>query len=98
MNASIRDAIGLLCLAYNVGAPFTERVAAIDEINKAILAAEQAARADERRKVLEECADIASTYCLVPPDGGSPTEDERKLCCAISAHFRALAGKKEGDD
>ena len=44
-----------------------------------------AVRAEER----EACARIALDGCLVPPDGGSPTEDERLMCEHITAAIRA---------
>ena len=36
----------------------------------------------------ERCALIARNGCLVPPDGGSPTEDERLLCEEIERRIR----------
>ncbi len=36
----------------------------------------------------ERCARIASNGCLVPPDGGSPTEDEVQMCNDIAAAIR----------
>lgn len=35
------------------------------------------------------CADIARNGCLVPPDGGAPTESERLMCDAIAAAILA---------
>lgn len=35
------------------------------------------------------CADIARNGCLVPPDGGEPTEAERLMCDAIAAAILA---------
>lgn len=32
----------------------------------------------------KRCASIARNGCLVPPDGGSPTEDEREMCEGIA--------------
>jgi hypothetical protein len=37
----------------------------------------------------EACADIAFNGCLVPPDGGSPTEAERLMCEDIANAIRA---------
>ena len=37
----------------------------------------------------EACAVIAYNGCLVPPDGGSPSEAEVMLCDAIAAAIRA---------
>ena len=36
----------------------------------------------------ERCALIAVSGCLVPPDGGSPTDDERLLCGEIARRIR----------
>jgi hypothetical protein len=35
---------------------------------------------DEICKEREACADVALNACLVPPDGGSPTEEDRLMC------------------
>ena len=40
--------------------------------------------------VKEIAAKIAEKGCLVPPDGGSPTEDERIMCENIALSIRAL--------
>jgi len=37
----------------------------------------------------EACAFIAFNGCLVPPDGGSPTEAERLMCEDIANAIRA---------
>ena len=56
----------------------------------ALYQAQEAAKAllrnldDER----ERCAQIALNGCLVPPDGGSPTEAERMLCEEIARRIR----------
>lgn len=36
----------------------------------------------------EACARIAREGCLVPPDGGSPTEEERIMCEGIATAIR----------
>ena len=41
-----------------------------------------------RNAALEEAAKIAETGCLVPPDGGSPTEEEREMCENIASAIR----------
>ena len=92
MNASIRDAIGLLCQCYHEDASFPERDAAIDELNKAIIAAEQAARADERRKTLEEAALFVDNYKKDQPE----TVASIGLRFHLAQGIRTLAGKKEG--
>ena len=46
-----------------------------------------AAVADAERK---RCAQIARNGCLVPPDGGSPTEDEAALCEEIARRIREV--------
>lgn len=43
--------------------------------------------------LLEEAARIAENGCLVPPDGGSPTEAERDMCKSIASAIRALQSK-----
>lgn len=51
-------------------------------IDEAIAAARSAA--------LEEAAKVADTGMLVPPDGGSPTQDEIDVAERIAAAIRAL--------
>lgn len=41
----------------------------------------------------EACAYIAYQACLVPPDGGSPTEEEAAVCDVAAKRIRA-----RGDD
>lgn len=36
----------------------------------------------------EACAKIAEHWCLVPPDGGSPTEAEKEMCDGIAKEIR----------
>lgn len=43
-----------------------------------------------RADLIEQCAYIAIHGCLVPPDGGSPTESERLMCEDIAARIRTL--------
>jgi hypothetical protein len=45
-----------------------------------------------RDDVLVEAARVASEACLVPPDGGSPTEAEVEMCDRAAARIRALKG------
>lgn len=45
--------------------------------------------AEAREKALREAAHVAVNACLVPPDGGNPTEDERLVC--EEAYRRILA-------
>jgi hypothetical protein len=52
----------------------------------AALLANFAVRAIEQER--ERCARLATNGCLAPPDGGSPTEDEARLCDAIAAAIR----------
>jgi len=37
-------------------------------------------RAEQDRLTREACAEVAGTWCLVPPDGGSPTDSETRFC------------------
>jgi hypothetical protein len=60
------------------GEPYTRRLAILfDEFAAEAVAAER-----------ERCAKIAENGCLVPPDGGSPTEDEVEMCKSIAAFIR----------
>jgi hypothetical protein len=43
-----------------------------------------------REETIRQCAEIACNACLVPPDGGSPTEEERLICEAASRNILAL--------
>lgn len=64
-------------------------VAAIKATRAALLSSP---RVEEvRREALEEAALVAERGCLVPPDGGSPTEAEREMCEAIAASIRTLS-------
>lgn len=49
----------------------------------------------DARKIIaaetERCAKIAETGCLVPPDGGSPTEEERLMCEGIAKAIRGAS-------
>lgn len=49
--------------------------------------------ASARNDALREAARVASNACLVPPDGGIPTEAEANVC--DEAHRRILALIKE---
>lgn len=53
-----------------------------------------AAREEGRREALTEAAYIACNACLVPPDGGNPTEDERLVCDEAYRRILALRDKK----
>lgn len=44
----------------------------------------------------KECAEIARNACLVPPDGGSPTEEESLLCDRIAEHILSSNAKLTG--
>jgi ribonucleotide reductase alpha subunit len=41
------------------------------------------------RAALERAVEIARDGCLVPPDGGSPTEEEREMCERIADRIAA---------
>ena len=49
-----------------------------------------AARREGAEEMRECAAMLAEMGCLVPPDGGSPTESEREMCDRIAAAIRAL--------
>ena len=58
---------------------------------------EQAARADERRKTLEECAEWIDRRIAQGDIGGPGGSIMADMELRVAAeHFRALAGKKEG--
>lgn len=59
---------------------FSQPVSAFHRLENKIVAA-----LEEER---ERCARIATNGCLVPPDGGSPTEDEARMCADIAAAIR----------
>ena len=44
------------------------------------------------RRATERAARIAREGCLVPPDGGSPSNAEREICDAIAARIMASLG------
>jgi len=48
--------------------------------------------ATARNDALEEAAKVARDGCLVPPDGGSPTEAEADMCARIAFNIRILKG------
>jgi hypothetical protein len=43
------------------------------------------------------CAKIARDGCLVPPDGGSPTEEEADMCDRIATLILARSAEKKGE-
>jgi hypothetical protein len=47
-------------------------------------------RIEALEQALREAAKIARNGCLVPPDGGTPTEAERLMCDHIAAAIDAL--------
>lgn len=47
-------------------------------------------RDEARAKALEEAAKVAAWACMVPPDGGSPTDAERAVADAAAAAIRDL--------
>ena len=57
---------------------------------KALPAVEVPDRAQIRADALREAAQVARYSCLVPPDGGSPTEDERRVCEEAERRIIAL--------
>lgn len=54
--------------------------------------------AEARRQALEEAATVAAWAHMVPPDGGSPTEDECRVAEAAADSIRALIEKDANDD
>jgi hypothetical protein len=72
----------------------TLRVAELEAENHSLRqqleAYQAAAPIDNVREALEKAATIALNGCLVPPDGGSPTENEIAMCDDIAKSIRAL--------
>ena len=67
-----------------------------DNIIDVLLAAARVREASITEAVEAEraaCEAIARDGCLVPPDGGSPTEDERLMCEGIADAIAARATK-----
>ena len=71
------------------GPTISQRNQLRDQMRAAIAAVAPLIAAAER----EECARIATYGCLVPPDGGSPTENEVDMCNSIAAAIRARGNK-----
>jgi hypothetical protein len=53
--------------------------------------------AEVRREALEEAAKVAENACPVPPDGGSPTEEERAVSERAADAIRDLIGKDKSN-
>jgi hypothetical protein len=47
----------------------------------------------ERRAALEEAAKVAEWAHMVPPDGGSPTEEEKAVADEAARRIRARIGE-----
>lgn len=47
------------------------------------------------KRALKKAESIAANACLVPPDGGSPTDDEVAVCNAAANYIRAIAEDPE---
>ncbi len=56
----------------------------------------RAAIAEYESALIEQCARIAENGCLVPPDGGSPTVEEKEICDSIATEIRLLKGAANG--
>ena len=65
-------------------------------IAQALADAAEAARVEERASIFDVAADIAHTWCLVPPDGGSPTNDEINLCESLAKFLHERASRARG--
>ena len=48
-----------------------------------------------REAALREAAYVAINACLVPPDGGSPTEEERLVCEEAHRRILDMIGEKK---
>lgn len=72
---SIEEAFGARCPEFEPGCHCCRAWAQYDDL---------------RNDALEEAAKVAEWAHMVPPDGGSPTEDERRVADAAAAAIRAL--------
>jgi len=99
-DPNVREDVARVCEAWAESSDrhvFPLRAAALRDL------AAEIRTSPSRQSILEEAAKVAERGCLVPPDGGSPTEAEREMCEAIAAAIRSLSpeGKapaKEGDE
>ena len=76
-----------------------DAIAALEAENASVMATNDALAQENRDKglriealegALREAANIAENACLVPPDGGEPTEAERLMCEDAARRIRAL--------
>lgn len=90
--ACVRREIGMRERVYPkwVGAGRMKKETASHEISAmtAVLRTLEAFK-EARNQALEEAARIAANACLVPPDGGEPTEGEAAVANAAAAAIRA---------
>lgn len=100
----MRDGSGELHRVWSADCPLFEKTFwAEDERHIPKIEAKRVARitaalnpAAIREAALREAAYVAFNACLVPPDGGNPTEEERLVCDEASRRILALLDKKEG--
>jgi hypothetical protein len=69
----------------------------LDETASAITDALLYARREGWEAGREAAAKVAEHGCLVPPDGGSPTNAEREMCEAIAVAIRAILDEQLQD-
>ena len=79
-------------VAESIGFPLDEIAALRAEITalKASIADE---REDAARAALECATGRAKNACLVPPDGGSPTDEEREMCDRAAEYISEILPK-----
>lgn len=76
-------------LAYANNSASSEDVRDRDDAREALSTAIRSYAEEAVRMEREACASIALNACLVPPDGGSPTEEERLVCEEAARRIRS---------
>lgn len=87
---------GKVWTAHDVAIARDEGHEAIAVILNAVASGQLVPKADANLAVAEalrKAASVARNACLVPPDGGNPTEDERVVCDAAGDYILALANQ-----
>jgi len=74
-----------------------------EELKKALLCPTWSAqhdamiKAEVEEEVIGRCADIAFNACLVPPDGGSPTQEEVDVASEACSRIYHMPRKYKGE-
>ncbi len=96
LKAELKDANAVIHVLQQeacnrAGVPMPSQRSLVDKLREEIERL-RAGRAAERDDIIEQCAKVALVACLVPPDGGQPTEEERLVCEEACARIRLLKG------